>query len=526
MPKLNGGQALIQSLAALGADMVFGVPGWGQYEAVDALWQHPTVRYVSVRNELDSTFLADAYAQVSNKPAVALVVPGPGLLYAGAGLASAFANSSPVLVVTSANTHPVLNHRQLELTTLRTMTKWTGMAHAVADIPDLVAEAWCQLLTGRPRPVGLVVPHEVLAASDEVALPVSQPESARPVANGVDTAAARIVEARRPLLWVGSGIRWSGAEDILRTFAHRLRIPVTTTRRGKGLVDEAGPLGLGYPEMRYGPVKEWINQRDLVIAVGVGQDLSHLSVPVVQIDIDALQPERSAANTLFLHGDAKATLEALDVQTSGFADRSDAAAARDLETISHLKTERFEPDRQLEPQHSLMQAIRRGAPKEAVIIQGMTQMGYYSRNYLSVPAEGRYLTSSTQITLGAAYLYALGAKLAAPDRPVVAVSGDGGFLYGAHAMATAVQEGIHSVVLVFNDNAYGNVLRAQREEFDERVIGTRLHNPDFPAMARTFGARGLRADSPEQLEQLLREAVQTEAHTVIEIPVGEMERAY
>jgi len=291
MPRLNGGQALVQSLAALGADMVFGVPGWGQYEAVDALWQHPTVRYVSVRNELDSTFLADAYAQVSNKPAVALVVPGPGLLYAGAGLASAFANSSPVLVVTSANTNPVLNHRQLELTTLRTMTKWTGLAHTVADIPGLVAEAWCQLSTGRPRPVGLVVPHEVLAASDEVALPVCPPELARPVANGVDTAAARIVEARRPLIWGGSGVRWSGAEDTLRAFAQRLSIPVTTTRRGKGLVDEAGPLGLGYPEMRYGPVKEWINQRDLVIAVGVGQDLSHLSVPVVQIDIDALQPQ-------------------------------------------------------------------------------------------------------------------------------------------------------------------------------------------------------------------------------------------
>ena len=526
MPRLNGGQALIQSLAALGADMVFGVPGWGQYEAVDALWKHPAIRYVSVRNELDTTFLADAYAQVSNKPAVALVVPGPGLLYAGAGLASAFANSSPVLVVTSANTHPVLNRRQLELTTLRTMTKWTGMAQAVADIPELVAEAWCQLTTGRPRPVGLVVPHEVLAGRGEVALPAAPPESARPVARGVATAAARIAEARRPLLWAGSGVRRSGAEEILRTFAERLCIPVTTTRRGKGLVDEAGPLGLGYPELRYRPLKEWIDQRDLVIAVGVGQDLSHLSVPVVQLDIDDLNPDRSAADTLFLHGDAKATLEALDAHTPGFADRSDDVAARDLEAVRQLKAERFEPDRQLEPQHSLMQAIRRGAPDEAVIIQGMTQMGYYSRNYLSVPAAGQYLTSSSQITLGAAYLYSLGAKLAAPERPVVAVSGDGGFLYGAHAMATAVQEGIHSVVLVFNDNAYGNVLRAQREEFDERVIGTRLHNPDFPAMARSFGARGLRAESPEQLEQLLREAVQMEAHTVIEIPVGEMERAY
>ena len=526
MPRLNGGQALIQSLAAQGADMVFGVPGWGQYEAVDALWQHPTVRYVSVRNELDSTFLADAYAQVSNKPAVALVVPGPGLLYAGAGLASAFANSSPMLVVTSANTNPELNRRQMELTTLRTMTKWSGMARAVADIPGLVAEAWCQLTTGRPRPVGLVVPHEVLAASDEVVLPDTPVPAARPVARGVATAAARIVESRRPLLWVGSGVRRSGAEGVLRAFAERLRIPVTTTRRGKGLVDEAGPLGLGFPELRYGPVKEWIGRRDLVIAVGVGQDLSRLATPVLQIDIDDLHPERSAADTLFLHGDAKATLEALDARIPGFADRSDEEAARALEEIRQLKAERFRPDRQLEPQHSLMQAIRRGAPDEAVIIQGMTQMGYYSRNYLSVPAEGQYLTSSSQITLGAAYLYSLGAKLAAPDRPVVAVSGDGGFLYGAHAMATAVQEGIHSVVLVFNDNAYGNVLRAQREEFDERVIGTRLHNPDFPAMARTFGARGLRAESPEQLEQLLREAVQTEAHTVIEIPVGEMERAY
>ncbi len=526
MPFLNGGQALMNSLAALGADAVLGVPGAGQYEAVDALWSNPDIRYISVRHEQEASFMADAYSQVSGRPPVVLVVPGPGLLYAGAGLASAFANSTPLFAITSVNSDPLLRSRQLELLALNTMTKWTVQVESVAQIPEAVEEAWRQMLTGRPRPVGLVVPSSILATFDEVTLPSSPPEIPRPVANGLTDVVAQVQEARRPLLWAGSGVIRAGAVEQFRKLATDLQIPVVTSRRGKAVMSETDPLGLGTPEMRFPPLREWIEQRDLAIVIGSGQNLSMLPMPVIRVDADSQDPARSPSQCRYLQGDALATLEALHPLLVPHATRPSADITADLAAVASINARRFAPKEQLQPQGELMQGIRSATPADTIFIQGMNQMGYYSRSYLNVPTAGQFLTSSSQITLGAAYPMSLGAKLACPERPVVAITGDGGFLYGAHGLATAVQHGIHSVVLVFNDNAYGNVLRAQREQFDERVIGTRLHNPDFAALARTFGARGFRADSAEELAVHLQRAVHEEAHTLIEIPVGEMQRMY
>ena len=191
-----------------------------------------------------------------------------------------------------------------------------------------------------------------------------------------------------------------------------------------------------------------------------------------------------------------------------------------------MRAARFDPALQLQPQWDLMQAIRGAMPDDGILVQGMTQMGYYSRNYYPVYAPGAYLTSSSHITLGCAYPLALGAKVAQPNRAVVALSGDGGFLYNSQELATAVQYGINAVVIVFNDHAYGNVLRAQIEQFDGRVLGTRLHNPDFVQLARTYGARGVLAQDAAQLGAALSEALAIEAPTLIEVPVGRMERQY
>ena len=179
----------------------------------------------------------------------------------------------------------------------------------------------------------------------------------------------------------------------------------------------------------------------------------------------------------------------------------------------------------MEPQHSLMAAIRSVLPDDAILVQGMNQMGY-SRNYYPVYAPGTYLTASSYGTLGSAYPLALGAKVAAPERAVVALAGDGGFLYNSQELATAVQYGINAVVIVFNDNAYGNVLRAQIEQFDGHILGTQLHNPDFVQLAQVYGARGVRAHDADQLAGALREALAIESPTLIEVPVGMMERRY
>ena len=165
-------------------------------------------------------------------------------------------------------------------------------------------------------------------------------------------------------------------------------------------------------------------------------------------------------------------------------------------------------------------------PHDGIVVQGMNQMGYYSRNYLPMYVSRTYLTASYHGTLGHAFPVGLGAKIASPDRAVVVLSGDGGFLYNSQELATAVQHRIPVVVVVFNDNAYGNVLRAQLEEFGGHVLGSRLHNPDFTALAQSYGARGVKAEGAVELKAALQEALGQEVPTLIEVPVGEMERVY
>ena len=171
-----------------------------------------------------------------------------------------------------------------------------------------------------------------------------------------------------------------------------------------------------------------------------------------------------------------------------------------------------------------MQAIRAAIPDDGIFIQGMNQMGYYSRSYYPVYEPRSYLISAGN--LGVAFPVALGAKIAKPDKAVVVASGDGGFLYNSQELATAVQYGINVVVIVFNDNAYGNVLRAQIEQFDGHVLGTELYNPDFVKLAEAYGVHGVRVHDAGQLESVLREALAADAPRVIEVPVGKMDREY
>ena len=239
---------------------------------------------------------------------------------------------------------------------------------------------------------------------------------------------------------------------------------------------------------------------------------------VVQIDIDADELGRNYDKTLGILGDARRTLEQLYTE---LLSRTPAKPSRRSE-VEAQKSARSETVIQAEPQASLMVAIRSAMPDDGILGAGMTQLGYYSRAFFPVYEPRTFLTSSYFGNLGYAYPTALGAKVARPDKAVVAVSGDGGFLFNSQELATAVQHGINAVVIVFNDNAFGNVARDQKTRFEGRTIGAALHNPDFVSLAEAYGARGVKATGPEQLEASLREALATEAPTLIEVPVGMM----
>ena len=530
MTRMNGGQALVRSLAAEGLRAVFGVPGAGQYEAIDALYSTPSIRYISVRHEQAASYMADGYARASGDVAAALVVEGPGLFNAMSGIATAFATSSPVLVVTGGHHHSKKGLELDETAWLGPLTKWVARANRPSEIPDIVQEAFRQLRSGRPRPVAIEVPPAVFAATEEVNL--TQPSAESSASNeeefpAIQRAAELLIAARRPVIWAGGGVMRATAATLVGELADYLQIPVVTTRQGKGSISELHPLSLGMAEMRFQPLRDWLAGRDLILAVGASHFSSADGQQIVRIDVDESELGGSD-DVLQIQGDAYPVMIALNqavaASTPPRADKADAVQAE----VEAINGARFDPSAQLQPQWGFMQAIHAALPDDGIVIQGMNQMGYYSRNYFRARAPHAYLTSSSHGTLGCAYPIALGAKVACPQRAVVSISGDGGFLYNVQELATAVQNGINAVAIVFNDNAYGNVLRAQMEEFDGHVLGTKLQNPDFVALARSFGAHGVRAQDAAALQSSLSDAVaaDNDKPTLIEVPVGMLDREF
>lgn len=525
MPSMNGGEALIRSLHANGVEVVFGLPGAGQYEAIDAIYQQEGMRYVTTRNEQAISYMADGYARVSGKPGVGIAVEGPGFFNTTAGLATAFAQSSPVLLVTGDHHGVSVPGRPLHDSRgdYGAYSKWAGRAESPGDIPGLVREALRQLSSPRKRPVVLEIGPHVFRAVEAVDL--LDAESFTPTAGDAGQlahAAALLAEAKRPLIWVGAGA--SEGAPLVRKIAEHLGSPVVSSRSGKGILPARHPLSLGMFEARFQPLKDRVESCDVILAVGTATDMSARldGQAVIRIDDDPDEIGRDGAHTHGILGDAAQCLEALYDNLTGLS----APRPNVTEDIQAINAHRFGPAEQLQPQGAFMDAMRAAIPDDGILVGGMNQMGYYSRNYYHSNSPRGYQTSSHHGTLGSVFPVGIGLKIGQPDRAVVVVSGDGGILYNLQELATAVKYGINVITVVFNDNAYGNVWRAQVEEYNGHVIGTELHNPDFVKLAEAYGARGVLAEDASQLETAVGEAVPADAPTLIEVPVGPWERRY
>ncbi len=528
MTKLTGGQALVKSLYKEGVRVVFGVPGVQIYDVMDALYDEPGIRFIATRHEQAAAYMADGYSRAGGGIGTALVVPGPGLLNASAGVGTAYSASSPILVVSGqvyrhelGENRGALHEVDDQLDAIKTVTKWASRALYAADVPATVHEAFRQLRTGRPRPVEIEVPWDALSEVADVEL--HEPavcEPAAPNPESIGEGSRILAEANAPLIWAGGGVIASGASKELQEVAELLQAPVITTSEGKGSISDRHALCLGTPAFGPSPLDSIIENSDVVLAVGTR--LARASVcdkhRVVQIDVDPDEIGRNYSNTFGIVGDARRSLDELSRSLPSPAPHRPSR----MEEVAAFKRTRSDPSAHAEPQFSFVRAIRAAIPDDGIVVEGVTQIGYACRILMPAYVPRTYLTSSYFGNLGFAYPTALGAKVAQPDKAVVAVSGDGGFLYNSQELATAVKYRINAVVIVFNDNAYGNVLRDQKTKFNGRVIGSELHNPDFVKLAEAYGARGVRAMDAEQLESSLREALAIEAPTLIEVPVGMM----
>ena len=525
---MTGGEALVRSLYQEGVRVVFGLPGVQLYGVMAALRDEPRIRFVNTRHEQATSFMADGYARAGGSFGTALVVPGPGLLNAMSGLSTAYSASSPVLMISGQVPRDsigkdvgLLHEVNDQQECIRPVTKWRRRVLQVADVPAAVREAVIQLRSGRPRPVEIEMPPETM--EDEGLVELLPPVEVRPqVPSGrdLDRAVEALLAARRPLIYAGGGVHLSGAHEALGQVAEHLQAGVAQSAEGKGAVSDHNSLSLGAALWRESALRAHVQEADVVLAVGsrLAQVTFKPGTRIVQIDADEQEIGRNHKDTLGLVGDARATLEALLERLRA------AAAPRTSRKAEHEALRaRTAAENTMEPNASIIKSLRAGAPENTILVAGMTQIGYYSRPFWPVYESRTYLSSSYSGNLGYAYPVALGAKVARPDRPVVSVSGDGGFLFNAQELSTAARHRINVVAVVFNDSSYGNVARDLDESWGGQY-GAELQNPDFMKLADAFGVAGLRAKAPTEVGRLVREAIELDRPALVEVPVGRMNR--
>ncbi len=528
---LTGGQALVRSLVHQGVDNVFALPGVQLDWVFDALWEERDgIAVYHTRHEQATSYMADGFARASGRVGVCMMVPGPGLLNASAGLATAYACSSPVLCVTGQVDSRTIDHGFGMLHEIRhqeqvltSVTSWSACAMTVAEVPGLVHEAFERLHTGRPRPVALEFPPDVLHQRADVTLLAPAPEARQePDAELIRMAAGSLRRAERPVIYSGGGTLAAGAWDELRSVAELLEAPVVMSVDGRGALsdrDDLAHTGLSGEAL--------VREADVVLAIGTRfwqpARVWGLAVgaQVIRVDADAQEIERLGLAQLGIAADARCALAALRDELDGLPPRPNRRA--ELRALKNTAAERLSA---FEPQASLTAAIRAALPDDAITVNDLTQLTFFGTIGFPVYAPRTFVGPGYQGTLGSAFATALGAQVGLPQRCVVALAGDGGFLYTLGELATQRLHNLPVISIVFNDNAYGNVKRTQQLDFGGHLIGSDLANPDFVALGRSFGVDAERVDAPDRLRGALRSAVSARRPALIEVSVGELPNVF
>ena len=525
MTSTSGGEAIVNGLVAHGVDTVFGLPGAQVYGLFDAFHQ-AQLKVIGARHEQACGYMAFGYARASGRPGVFSVVPGPGVLNAGAALLTAFGCNEPVLCLTGqvptnflGKGRGHLHEMPDQLATLKTFVKWADRIEYPDVAPAMVSRAFQEMLSGRRGPASLEMPWDVFTQRAQVApskpfdlLPAPQPDPDR-----IKAAAALIAASKTPMIFVGSGAI-DASEEILE-LAEMIDAPVVAFRSGRGIVSNAHELGLTMAAA----YKLW-PKTDLMIGIGTRMELpasgfrwpfQPQGLKSIRIDIDPVEMRRVVSDAAVV-ADAKAgTSELLAAVRKAGTGKTSGRRAAIREAAAAAERE----IQGIQPQMAYLKILREVLPDNAIVTDELSQVGFASWYGFPVYQPRTFITSGYQGTLGSGFPTALGAKVAHPDRQVVAITGDGGFMFGVQELSTAVQFKIGVVTLVFNNNAYGNVRRDQRERFDGRVVASDLVNPDFVKLAESFGAGAARVTSPDHFRPALEKALADGGPYVIAVEV-------
>jgi len=527
---MSGGEAMIRATMANGIDTIFGIPGAQIYPLFDAMFRLG-VNTITTRHEQGAAYMAMGHAKATGRPSAFAVVPGPGVLNTTAALCTAMGANTPVLCLTGQVPSQFLGsgrghlHELTDQTgTLKTIIK---DAYHIADARDTSVQmdrAITTMLSGRPGPVSVEMCWDTMAQTYEnleistVPVRAEQPELDL---DQINAAARALAVAKNPMIMCGAGAQHA-SEEVL-ALAEVLQAPVTAFRSGRGVVSEDHPLGVSSVAAR-----ELYDDVDVLVGIGSRLEMIYMrwrdmqtyerkpanGPTLIRIDIDADEMQRLQPDIAVVADAASAARALADTLAKNVAPNADRIA-----NIAQAKAKTRAAVQAIQPQMAYLDVIRKVLPRDGYFVPELSQMGFTSYFGMPIYEPRTYVSEGFQGTLGYGFQTALGVKVARPDKAVVCVSGDGGFMFGVQELSTAVAHDIGLITLVFNNQSYTNVRRDQMLRYGGRVIGSELHTPDFVQLAESFGAAGYRVDSPEQLQPVLAKAIDADQPAVIEVTV-------
>jgi acetolactate synthase-1/2/3 large subunit len=530
----SGGQVLVDQLVLHGADLAFGVPGESYLAVLDAVHDAP-LRLVVTRHESGAANMAEAYGKLTGRPGVCMVTRGPGATNASNGVHTAFQDSTPMLLLVGQVARDAVGREGFQELDYRAMygaiAKWATQVDDPARLPEIVARAFAVATSGRPGPVVLALPEDVL--SERVDVPDAPPHRAlspaAPAAADMERLGELLAQARAPLAIVGEGGWTARTGADVAAFAEAHRVPVAASFRCQDYVDNASPAYAGHAGLAMDPaLAARMREADVLLAIGgrLGE------IPTAGYTL--VRPGAPSQRLVHVHPDPDeigavyptelgivAGLEAFAAAARAL-EPSGAAARAGLIEAAHGEYERNLAEARELPgplqMSAVMAALRERLPAEAIVTNGAGNFSVWAHRYYEFHHYPSQLGPRSG-SMGYGVPAAVAAKAVHPDRPVVCIAGDGDFLMTGQELATAVQEELAVVVLVVNNAMYGTIRMHQERNYPGRVVGTDLRNPDFVAYARAFGAHGALVERSEDFAGALDEALGCGRPAVIELRV-------
>lgn len=523
----TGAHILVESLLEEGVRVLFGIPGVGTLPVYDAFVDHPELRHIEVRHEQGAVFMADGYSRASSGIGVAFTSNGPGALNTITAMATAYNDSVPLLHVVSENPAEVrrkgkghFHDISDQFGVFRPVAGFTFQVSLSDEIPSAINSAFYALRNRRPRPALVEIANEAFnTSSAATTLPAAERRIPPVDPRSLEQATEIIGSAGRPLIWAGGGVATPQASQALVALAERLGAPVITTQKGKGAMSADHPLHLGNWANEE-PVRALIETCDVLVAVGTrfsyfptGGWSLRLPDRIVQIDIDPAEIGRNYRVEAGVVGDAGEVLKEIESGLDRLGHSPlpwrDDEVAKVLARITEVVGTPIEIE--------VLDQIRAVLPGESLVFNDPTTIAFWARSHWRSDRPRTWFVPSGFGTLGYAMPAAIGAKLARPDTPSLAVIGDAGVMFTIQDLMTAVQEQVPVIVLVFNDEGYG-VERRHQDHLYGRRSGVDVRPPDFVALAEAFGATGIRVEDLSTVGSTVASVLEADGPTLIEVP--------